>query len=82
MKNLIFAVVVAILLHANTVLGATGNDGGGIGLMAKIFLAFFAAIIVFQLIPALILFGSLIVAIFSRSSKKDLAESESVSDST
>ncbi len=80
MKNLIITVVLSILLHANTVLAATGNEGGGIGLMAKIFLAFFAAIIVFQLIPSLILFSSLIVAIFSRSSKKDLAESESISD--
>ena len=80
MKNLIITAVLSILLYANTVFAATGNEGGGIGLIAKIFLAFFAAIIVFQLIPSLILFGSLIVAIFSRSPRKELAESESNSD--
>jgi hypothetical protein len=55
--------------------GATGS--GGLSPLTMIFLGFLAAIILLQLVPALILFSSMVVAVFKRSTKKTAAtESE------
>lgn len=49
---------------------AAGEAGGGGGMLAKLFLVFLATIIVFQLIPGLVLFGSMLKGLFTRSSSE------------
>ena len=63
---------VATLASADTA-GGAGN--GGMSPLVMIFLGLLAAIILLQLIPAMVLFGSLIVAVFKRSTKKAAATS-------
>jgi hypothetical protein len=47
--------------------------------MTLIFLVFLAAIVLIQLVPALILFGSLVVSVFKRASgKSETANGEQV----
>ena len=56
---------------------AGATDAGGLSPLTMIFLGLLAAIILLQLVPALILFGSMVAAVFKRSSKKAVAtESE------
>jgi hypothetical protein len=62
----------ATLASADTT-GATG--AGGLSPLTMIFLGLLAAIILLQLIPALILFSSMVVAVFKRSGKKAEAAS-------
>jgi len=57
----------ATLASADTA-GAAAS--GGMSPLTMIFLGLLAAIILLQLVPALILFSSLVVAVFKRSSKK------------
>lgn len=52
--------------YANAASSATSDDNS---LLVKIFLAFAAIIIVFQLIPGIVLFGSMLKGIFSREVK-------------
>lgn len=46
---------------------AAGETAGGGGMLAKLFLLFLATIVVFQLIPGLVLFGSMLKGLFTRS---------------
>ena len=46
---------------------------GGLSPLAMIFLGLLAAIILLQLVPALILFSSMVVAVFKRAGKKAAA---------
>ena len=62
----------ATLASADT---AGANGGGGLSPLTMIFLGLLAAIILLQLVPALILFSSMVVAVFKRSSKKTEATS-------
>ena len=57
----------ATLASADTA-GAAAS--GGMSPLTMIFLGLLAAIILLQLVPALILFSSLVVAVFKRSYKK------------
>lgn len=57
----------ATLASADT---ASGSTSGGMSPMTLLFLVFLGAIVLLQLIPALVLFGSLIVSVFKRSSRK------------
>ena len=52
-------------LNSSNVYAATG-EGAGSGLLGKIFLAFVALVVVAQLMPALVLFGSIIRGLFSK----------------
>lgn len=62
---------VATLASADT---AGGTASGGMSPLTMIFLGLLAAIILLQLVPALVLFSSIIVAVFKRSAKKATAE--------
>ncbi len=52
------------LTVANPALAAAGNEGG-IGVWLILFLALGALVIAFQAIPALVMFGSIIKALFA-----------------
>jgi hypothetical protein len=54
---------------------AGGSTTGGMSPMTWLFLVFLGAIVLLQLVPALVLFSSLIVSIFKRSSRKTEAAS-------
>lgn len=66
-----FIKLVAALLiatsYAHASSGASGDEGS---FLVSLFLAFGAIIIVFQLIPGLVLFSSMIKAIFTPAAKK------------
>ena len=62
---------IATLASADT---ASGAASGGMSPLTMIFLGLLAAIILLQLIPALVLFSSLVVAVFKRSTRKSEAE--------
>lgn len=55
-----------LLFGAANVWAATGPEAEGSSLITKIFLGFFALIVATQLIPGLILLGSLIKSLFSK----------------
>ncbi|MCD6150318.1 MAG: hypothetical protein J7J70_01500 [Deltaproteobacteria bacterium] len=68
MKNTLRIAALVTILNAGTVFAASnaGLGGGGIGLIGWIFIAFIAVVITFQLIPSLIVFGSMLVSIFGK----------------
>lgn len=57
----------ATLAWADT---AGGSTSGGMSPMILLFLVFLGAIVLLQLVPALVLFSSLIVSVFKRNSRK------------
>ena len=71
MKNTFRIITLIAILHASTVFAASGVGGGGIGLIGWIFIAFIAVIITFQLIPSLVVFGSMLVSIFGKAGKHE-----------
>ncbi|RNC72735.1 MAG: hypothetical protein ED859_01880 [Desulfuromonadales bacterium] len=63
MKTMIYALL-AILASSTTVLAAGSAESEGNGFLVTLFLAFGALIIVFQLVPGLLLFGSMVKGLF------------------
>jgi hypothetical protein len=61
-------------LGAVPAFGATAGKSGGLGIGALIFLGLFALIILAQLLPGLVLFGSLLVALFTKAKARKSAE--------
>ncbi len=74
MSVLIPLLFVTTLAFADTA-GGTGAGSGGMSPLVIIFLGLLAAVILLQLVPALVLFGSLVLAVFKRSSKKTAVSS-------
>ncbi len=72
LKGRVMSVLTPLLFTATLAYADTGGGAGfgGMSLLTMIFLGLLAAIILLQLVPALILFSSMIVAVFKRSSKK------------
>jgi hypothetical protein len=60
----------ALLIAASYAQASSGASGDEGSFLVNLFLAFGAIIIVFQLIPGLVLFSSMIKAVFSPSPKK------------
>lgn len=81
MRNSIFIALLTMVFYSTSALAASGSEPTGISWMAKIFFAFIAAIIVFQLIPAVVLLGSMLVSLFSRARERDLAENGKTEES-
>jgi hypothetical protein len=73
MRNAIRSVIPAILASATAALAADGTQAGGLSPLLIFFLAFFALIVVFQLIPGLLLFFSMLRGLFSPASRKTAA---------
>ena len=74
LKGKVISVMAPLLFTATLASADAGAaGGGGMSPLTMIFLGILAAIIILQLIPALVLFSSLIVAVFKRSSRKATA---------
>ncbi len=77
MKNRIWIAVLTMAFFATSAFAADGAESSGPNWLLRLFFAFLAAVIVFQLIPALVLFGSMLAAIFKRKPEKaNMLESE------
>ena len=66
MKNTLRIVTLMTVLYANTAFAATGTEAAGFSLIGWIFLGFLAVIVTLQFVPALIMFGSMLVGIFGK----------------
>jgi len=77
LKGKVMSVLAPLLFTATLASADTagGSGSGGMSPLTMIFLGMLAAIILLQLVPALVLFGSLVVAMFKRSGKKAEATS-------
>lgn len=49
---------------------AAGGEGGGSEVMTQLFFAFLALIVVGQVVPGLVLFGSMLRGLFSRATRE------------
>lgn len=65
MKTTLKLMLVALVLGSSTVVHAAAADGATMGLGAFLFLGFLALILVFQMVPGLILFYSMLKGLFS-----------------
>lgn len=70
MKNVFQAVLVWFLLGGSTALAAGGAHAQGLSVLVILFLAFGAVIVVFQAIPGLLLFFSMLRGLFTAPSGK------------
>jgi hypothetical protein len=68
MKNRIMTTVM-LLVGAGTAFAAAGEEISGASLITKIFLGFFALIVATQLIPGLIMLGSLLKGLFGKEAR-------------
>ncbi|MCK5914828.1 MAG: hypothetical protein KAG92_01715 [Deltaproteobacteria bacterium] len=73
MKNTLRIVTLVIVLNATTVFAATGAEGAGLGLIGWIFIGFMALIVAFQFIPSVMMFGSMMAAIFGKGKTQGVA---------
>ncbi len=58
------AVTVAEVAAARWALAAQAGAGTGVGLWTVVFLAFAAVVVLFQAVPAVVMFGSMVAALF------------------
>lgn len=72
----------AILALSSPALAASSADSEGNGLLVTLFLGFGALIIVFQLLPGLILFGSMLKGLFTKQAKETPAMGSNSTDRT
>ena len=66
MKNTLRIVTLIATMQATSVFAASGVESGGISLGGWIFIGFMAVIVTFQAIPAAMMFGSMMVALFGK----------------
>ena len=69
MKNIIRNFILACVVlgsSASVVLAAPAEEGQGGSLLLTLFIGFFALIVVFQLVPAVLLFIGIVKGLFSR----------------
>lgn len=72
MKGRVLSLLIPLLFTATLAYADTagGAASGGMSTLTLIFLGLLAAIILLQLVPALVLFSSLVVAVFKRTTRK------------
>lgn len=70
MKNILPKVAVMLLAGSSAALAAGGSAGQGMSPLTIVFLVFCALIVVFQAIPGLVLFVSMLRGLFSAVGKK------------
>ncbi len=71
MKTLIKSLL-AVLLAVVPALASGGKDAGEVSFLVVLFFAFGALILVFQMVPGLILFTTMIKELFTRAPKSHL----------
>ena len=70
MKNIFKKVLFALAIGVTSAYAANGSESEGMGVMTMLFLGFLAVIIVFQSIPAVVLFFSMLRGLFNLTSRK------------
>lgn len=73
MKNTLRIVTLVAILQASTAFAASGAEGAGLGLIGWLFIGFMALIVAFQFIPATMMFGSMMAAIFGKGKTQGVA---------
>lgn len=73
MRHAIRSLIPALLGSATAAVAADGAQTGGTSPLLIAFLAFFALIVVFQMIPGLIMFFSMLRGLFSPAARKKTA---------
>jgi len=68
--NTMIKILLAVLVSALPALAAGSGDSGDVSPLVVLFIAFGAMILLFQLVPGFILFGSMIRGLFGRSPKR------------
>jgi len=71
MKKQIMTLTLALCAAAGNAFAGFGTSVAGDGLIGKVFLAFLAAIVVFQLLPGLALFGSMLKGMFRQTPESE-----------
>ena len=71
MKNTFRIVALMTVLNATSALAASGAEGGGFSLIGWIFIGFLATIVALQFVPALIMFGSMMVGVFGKAKNQE-----------
>lgn len=66
MKNVLSITTLVAILNASSAFAATGFESSDFSLIGWIFFGFLALIVTLQFIPAIMMFGSMMVGIFSK----------------
>jgi len=74
MKNTLRALITLLTLSSTVYAAGTAGAGGG-NLLLTLFIGFFALIVVFQLVPAVILFIGMVKGLTSSKSSKEAKSS-------
>ena len=74
MKNAIRNSLIALASFSTTAYAATETGGNGGSFLLTLFIGFFALIIVFQLVPAVLLFAGMLKGLFVRDHNDHKAE--------
>ena len=73
MKTTLRMLITILAGSASAAYAAQGAETEGAGVLAYLFIGFFALIVVTQLVPAMILFFGMIKGLFTREAKKDVS---------
>lgn len=65
-RNLVFALICVVTTVSSAVAAAAPVEQGGGSLLLTLFIGFFALIVVFQLVPACLLFVGILKGLFTR----------------
>jgi hypothetical protein len=76
-KQMVLYAITALICSASSALAASDGKAEGSGVLIILFLAFGALIIVFQLIPGVILFVSMVKGLFGKEKKAVVVEKNS-----
>ncbi len=60
------------ILQASSAFAESGTGGAGVGLIGWLFIGFVALIVAFQFIPATMMFGSMMAAIFGKTKSREV----------
>lgn len=69
MKNTLRNTLIALITFSSSAYAAGSNGAGGGSLLLSLFIGFFALIVVFQLVPAVILFVGMAKGLVNKDSK-------------
>ena len=71
--NTLVKALLAVLLAVVPALASGGKEGGEVSFLVVLFFAFGALILVFQMVPGLVLFTTMIKELFTRAPKRHLS---------